>query len=526
MKMKRFSLLPFVAFAAVACSMAPDYKRPELRDVVSETYAGIAATASDETAVTRLGWTEFFADERLKELIRIGLEKNRDLRVAILSVEQVRAQYDIQWAELLPNLSGNAGFARSRTNEHFSVTGKPYTSNQFSLGVAASYEVDLWGRVRSLTDQALENFLRAAENERAARISLVAQIAQQYYTLALADESLALSEKSLATTKEYRDQIEQRYKTGVATELDYTSAEAQYQSLVSATEQLRETQKQAVNALALLVGETALPKLSSSALPIADANLLKPLAAGIPSKVLTLRPDVLAAERALRAANANIGAARAAFFPSISLTASAGLASTELNDLFKGSARQWSFAPTLNVPIFDYFNGRLSAQLDVAELQKEIEIANYEKAIQSAFREVADQLVVRESLDKRVAAEEAMLAAQERRCELTASNYKHGRSLYLEVLLAQNDLFAARQSVVQARFAKISSMISLYKALGGGWSEKSVPAGEKVAPAKSVPAASATVSEERCAEEDATEALIPTSCSIMAARSLYDDDEE
>lgn len=552
--LKKLSLLPFLAFAAAACTMAPEYERPDVRDVVAETYAGIAATTPDETAVTRLGWTEFFADERLKALIKSGLEKNRDLRVAILSVEQVRAQYDIQWADLLPNVAGSAAFSRSRTNEYLSLSGRAMTTNQFSLGVAASYEVDLWGRVRSLTDQAFERFLQAAENERAARISLVAQIAMQYYTLELANERLALSEQSLATTKEYRDQIKNRFETGVATELDYATAEAQYQSLVSATEQLRETQKQAVNALALLVGETALPQPDAPALPLASANLLKPLEAGIPSQVLVLRPDVLAAERALRAANANIGAARAAFFPSISLTGSAGLASTELDDLFTGAARTWSFVPSVNVPIFDYFNGRLGAQLDVAELQKEIEIANYEKAIQSAFREVADQLVVQDSIDKRVAADEAMLAARERRYELTAKNYELGKSLYLEVLLAQNDLFSAQQSLVQTRFAKIASMISLYKALGGGWSENTVPADAKTAPEKSEDAAPAQVAEapapvpaevpapetqdavedvpapveEPAEEEDdlASEPLIPTSCDVMAARSLYDDEEE
>lgn len=485
MKLKKLSILPFLAFAATSCTtMAPEYERPEVESLVSETYAGIAATAEDETAALRLGWTEFFADERLKALIKTGLEQNRDLRVAILNVEQVRAQYDIQWAELLPDVSGNGAWSRSRTNKYLSATGKAMTTNQFTLGVAASYEVDLWGRVRSLTDQALEKWLESAENERAARLSLVAQIAMQYYTLELANERLALSEKSLEITREYRDQIKERFSLGIATELDYTTAEAQYQSVVSSTEQLRETQKQAENALALLVGGTALPKIDVPARPLADANLLKPLDAGIPSEVLVLRPDVLAAERALRAANANIGAARAAFFPSISLTGSAGLASTDLDDLFTGSARTWSFSPSVNVPIFDYFNGRLEAQLDVAELQKEIEIANYEKAIQTAFREVADELVVQQSIARRVEAAELAEKAQQRRYDLTSENYKHGNELYINVLLAQNDLFSAQQTSVQTRFEKISSMISLYKALGGGWSEESVPAGEQVASAE------------------------------------------
>ncbi len=486
--MKYLSVLPFLAFASACTSMAPEYERPALDGIVAETYAGIAATAADETAATRLGWSEFFADERLKSLIRSGLEKNRDLRVAALTVEQVRAQYDIQWADLLPNVGGNAAWSRSRTNEYLSTTGKAMTTNAFTLGVAASYEVDLWGRVRSLTDQALERWLQAAENERAVRISLVAQIAMQYYTLELANERLALAEKSLETTKEYRDQIKERFDRGISTELDYTSAEAQYQTVVSSTEQLRETQKQAVNALALLVGETELPASDVPARPLADADLLKPLDAGIPSSVLVLRPDVLAAERALRAANANIGAARAAFFPTISLTGTAGLASTELDDLFKGAARTWSFSPSLSVPIFDYFNGRLEAQLDVAELQKKIEIANYEKAIQTAFREVADQLVIQDSIERRIAADEVAERAQKRRYDLTSENFKAGNALYIEVLLAQNDWFTAQQNSVQTRFAKVSSMISLYKALGGGWTEESVPAeGEKVA-ASSVPA--------------------------------------
>ena len=465
--MKYLSILPFLAAAVGCTTMAPEYERPDVQNLVTETYAGIAATEADETAVTRLGWTEFFADERLKALIRSGLEKNRDLRVAILTVEQVRAQYDIQWAELLPDVYGDGSFSRS---------------NAFSLGVDAAYEVDLWGRVRSLTDQALEQWLQAAENERAVRLALVAEIAMQYYTLELAEERLAIAENSLETVKKYRDMVKERYDVGTSTELDYTSAEAQYQTVFSSTAQLREARDQAVNALALLVGETALPQIDAPALPLSESNLLKPIAAGIPSKALVLRPDVLAAERALRAANANIGAARAAFFPTISLTGSAGLASTELDDLFTGSARTWSFVPSVRVPIFDYFNGRLEAQLDVAELQKEIEIANYEKAIQTAFREVADQLVVQESISRRLEADVLAERAQRRRYELTSENFTGGVGLYLDVLLAQNDWFSAQQTIVQTRFAKISSMISLYKALGGGWTETTVPAEDQQTP--------------------------------------------
>lgn len=480
--MKYLSILPFLAAAAGCTTMAPEYERPDVQNLVTETYAGIAATEADETAVTRLGWTEFFADERLKALIRSGLEKNRDLRVAILTVEQVRAQYDIQWAELLPDVYGDGSFSRSRTNKYLSQTGRAMTTNAFSLGVDAAYEVDLWGRVRSLTDQALEQWLQAAENERAIRLALVAEIAMQYYTLELAEERLAIAENSLETVKKYRDMVKERYDVGTSTELDYTSAEAQYQTVFSSTAQLREARDQAVNALALLVGETALPQIDAPALPLSESNLLKPIAAGIPSKALVLRPDVLAAERALRAANANIGAARAAFFPTISLTGSAGLASTELDDLFTGSARTWSFVPSVRVPIFDYFNGRLEAQLDVAELQKEIEIANYEKAIQTAFREVADQLVVQESISRRLEADVLAERAQRRRYELTSENFKGGVGVYLDVLLAQNDWFSSQQTIVQTRFAKISSMISLYKALGGGWSETTVPAEEQQTP--------------------------------------------
>lgn len=507
--LKTVSLLPFLALVPACVSMAPDYERPEVDTLVAETYAGIEATTPDETAVSRLGWSEFFADERLKALIRSGLEKNRDLRVAILTVEQLRAQYDIQWADLLPNVSADASWTRSRTNKYLSLTGQAYTANTFQVGAAAAYEIDLWGRVRSLTDQALEKWLAAAENERAVRISLVAQIATQYYTLQLADERLAISEKSLETTKKWLDLMESRFKAGTVTEIDYMSAKAQYQSIVSSTEQLRETQKQAVNALALLCGETALPQIDAPALPIADANLLKPLDAGIPSYVLVLRPDVLSAERALRAANANIGAARAAFFPSISLTASAGLASTELDDLFTGAARTWSFSPSVNVPIFDYFNGRLEAQLDVAELQKEIEIANYEKAIQTAFREVADELVVQEHINRRLESDEAALQAQARRYELTATNYQDGDGVldYTDVLLAQNDYFSAQQTIVQTRFTKIVSMISLYKALGGGWTEESVPEGEQVAPEKGAKTENAETPETVPAEAETPETV-------------------
>lgn len=482
---KYLSVLPFLAVATACTTMAPDYVRPDVNDIVAETYAGIAATTPDETAVARLGWSEFFADERLKAFIKSGLEKNRDLRVAILTVEQVRARYDVQWAEMLPNIAGSGSFTRSRTNEYLSMTGKAMTTNNFQLGVSAAYEVDLWGRVRSMTDQALEQWLSAAENERSVRLSLVAEIALQYYTIQLANERLSLSEKSLLTTQVWYNLMKDLFEKGTITEIDLASAEAQYQAMISSTEQLRENKKQAENALALLCGETELPNLRNvPALPIESANLLKPLDAGIPSFVLVLRPDVLAAERTLRAANANIGAARAAFFPSISLTGTAGVASVELDDLFTGAARTWSFVPSVNVPIFDYFTGSLEAQLDVAELQKEIEIANYEKAIQTAFREVADELVIQKSIDRRIAASEAALKAQARRYELTSANYRGGDGVvgYTDVLLAQNDLFSAQQTLVQTRFAKIASMISLYKALGGGWSEQSIPEGNQVAP--------------------------------------------
>ena len=532
---KYLSVLPFLAVATACTTMAPDYVRPDVNNFVAETYAGIAPTTEDGSAVTRLGWSEFFADERLKALIKTGLEKNRDLRVAILTVEQLRASYDIQWSELLPSVSGSGSFTRSRTNEYLSPYGAAYTSNAFQLGVSASYEVDLWGRVRSMTDQALEQWLSAAENERAVRLSLVSEIALQYYTLRLADERLALSEKSLLTTLAWYNIMKDLFAKGSITEIDLASAEAQYHSTVASTEQLRESRKEAENALALLCGETALPKLDNiPALPLASSNLLKPLEAGIPSEVLVLRPDVLSAERALRAANANIGAARAAFYPSISLTGTAGVSSVELDDLFTGAARTWSFVPSVNVPIFDYFNGKLEAQLDVAKLEKEIEIANYEKAIQNAFREVADELAVQKHIDRRIKADEAALKAQARRYELTSANYRGGDGVisYTDVLLAQNDVFSAQQTLVQARFAKIASMISLYKALGGGWSEESVPAGEKVAPvaAEKVPAkeAPATVAEEEEAfEQPPLDDLIPTSCEVMAAQSAaYDEDEE
>lgn len=524
--LKYISVLPFLVAATACTTMAPDYVRPNVDDIVAETYAGIAAATEDEYAVSRLGWSEFFADERLKALIKIGLENNRDLRVAMLSVEQVRARYDIQWTELLPDVSGSGSFTRSRTNKYLSPSGAAYTSNTWQVGVAAAYEVDLWGRVRSMTDQALEQWLSSQENARAVRLSLVSGIALQYYTLQLANERLSLSQKSLVTTQVWYNIMKDRFAKGAITEIDLASAEAQYQSMVSSTEQLRETQKQARNALALLIGGTELPKLDGvAALPIASSNLLKPLDAGIPSEVLVLRPDVLAAEHTLRAANANIGAVRAAFYPSISLTATGGLASVELDDLFTGSARTWSFVPSVNVPIFDYFNGRLEAQENVAELQKKIEIANYEKAIQTAFREVADELVVQESIDKRIAASEAALQAQLRRYRLTSANYRGGDGVlsYTDVLLAQNDLFSAEQTLVQTRFAKIASMISLYKALGGGWTENDEAAPE----AENVAEPVSETADEEPFEQPNWDGLIPTSCEVMAEQSAaYDEDEE
>jgi len=455
------ALFPRIAPLAVAawlagCSMMPAYERPPAPVPGDWPYAA-AATG---TAAAELDWQAFFADARLRQLIGIALRNNRDLRVAVLNIEQARAQYDIRRADRFPTV--NAAASGSRTPASDGGTNKTYTAG---LAVTA-WEIDLFGRVASLGEAALAQYLGTEEGRKAAQVSLVASVASTWLALVADDELLALTRQTLATREESLRLTRLRFENGAASELDFRQSQSLFEGARVALAQQQRQRAQDLNALALLLGEPVPADLQT---PATMASLALPdLPAGTPSEVLARRPDVRQAEQQLIAANANIGAARAAFFPRISLTAGVGTASGQLSDLFQGGSWGWTVAPQLLLPIFDA--GRNRAGLRSASVSRDIAVAQYEKAIQSAFREVADALAGRATLGDQLQAQANVAEAEAVRFRLSELRYNNGVSSYLDLLDAQRSLFAARQALIQTRLAQLQNQVLLYRALGGGWS--------------------------------------------------------
>jgi multidrug efflux system outer membrane protein len=341
------------------------------------------------------------------------------------------------------------------------------TSDQWSASLGATaYEVDLFGRVRSLNRQALEKYFATVEGKRSAQVSLVAELATEYFTLRQAEEQIALAKQTLATVQDSYALNQATFEAGASSELDLRTAEGQVQTAKINLLAYERDREQAENELALLIGQP-MPANLPAARPFDETNLLAEIPAGLPSELLQQRPDILEAEHTLKAANANIGAARAAFFPTLTLTASAGSTSAEFEKLFGGGTGVWSFAPQITLPIFT--GGQNLASLDAAHVSQRIEVQNYRKAIETAFREVADALVAHRSYTRQIAEESLLVTAQQRRFELSNLRYRQGEDSYLNVLSSQQDLYSARQDLLQARFRQLASQISLYKALGGGW---------------------------------------------------------
>jgi NodT family efflux transporter outer membrane factor (OMF) lipoprotein len=397
----------------------------------------------------------------LKQLIATALRNNRDLRVAVLNVEQARAQYDIRKADRLPTV--NATVAGSRM-----PTASGGTTSTYTAGLAVTaWEVDFFGRVASLSEAALSQYLATEEGRKAAQISLVASVATTWLSLVADEELLALTRQTLATREDSLRLTKLRFDNGAASELDFRQAQSLFEGARVAFAQQQRQRAQDLNAVALLVGEPVPADLQVAV--TTESIALPDLPAGTPSEVLVRRPDVRQAEQQLMAANANIGAARAAFFPRISLTAGVGTASSHLSDLFKGGSWGWTAAPQLLLPIFDA--GRNSAGLRSANVQRDIAVAQYEKAIQSAFREVADALAGRVTLSEQLQAQRNVVEAESVRFRLSELRYTNGVASYLDLLDAQRSLFAARQALIQTRLAQLQNQVLLYRALGGGWSE-------------------------------------------------------
>jgi multidrug efflux system outer membrane protein len=472
-RMNKF-LLP-IALAGVTlagCTLAPKYQRPAAP--VAQTWPQNSATENrpnQTNAVAGIGWRKFIRDPRLQQLIELSLTNNRDLRVAMLNVEQSRAQYRIERAALFPQIDATGSYARQRTPSYLLIPGEPATFSEYNLSLGTtSYELDLFGRIRSLKKQALENYFATKEARKSAQIALVAEVAVQYLAERELDEQLKMTRQTLAAVQNSYDLIKASYNVGNSSELDLRTAEAQVETAKANAASFEQQRDQAENALVLLVGEP-LPDDLPPPHSLNAQHLLTDLPPGLPSDLLQRRPDILEAEHELKAANANIGAARAAFFPSIKITAEAGTSSAQLAGLFAGGSGMWLFNPQITLPIFEA--GQNKANLDVAEISKLIEVANYEKTIQTAFREVADALVAKRFLDEQVADQTALVKAEQRRYDLADVRYRNGVDNYLTVLLAQQDLYSAQQNLIATQFARLSNLINLYQALGGGWQEYS-----------------------------------------------------
>jgi multidrug efflux system outer membrane protein len=449
-----------------ACSLQPVYERPAA-PVAGEFPAGAAYKAMPALGrpAVDIGWRDFLADPRLQRLVEIALKNNRDLRVATLNVAQVQAQYRIQRSASFPSVAGFAGESASRT------PGKaPEVARTYSTGVAAAWEIDFFGRLRSLNDAALEQYFATAYARQAAEILLVSQVADQYLTTLALDEQLAVTRQTLETAQASFKIVKLRFDTGTAPELTLQQAQSVVeQASANYAAQVR-ARAQAENGLVLLVGQPLLADLPPP-LPMGKQKILADIPAGLPSDLLERRPDVLQAEALLRSENADIGAARAAFFPRISLTGSLGSASPSLSGLFGTGSLAWASLPAIGVPIFQ--GGALEANLDAATIRKDIGVAQYEKAIQAAFREVADGLAARSTYDDQLAAQERYTATQQRSLELAEFRYRNGVDSYLNVLTAQTGLYGAEQALVTTRLQRMTNLVDLYRTLGGGWIERS-----------------------------------------------------
>jgi multidrug efflux system outer membrane protein len=471
--MSRFSLTPLALAALLSgCSLMPTYQQPAAP--VPAAFAGDTG-GSTSSAVADLGWRDVFTDPALRRVIELSLANNRDLRVAVLNIEKARAQYGVQNAALFPTVNASGSGSGSRTPADLSSTGKAAVSHQYSatLGFSA-YELDLFGRVRSLNAQALEQFLATADARRSSQISLIAEVATSYLTLAADQDRLKLARSTLASQNDSYRLNQRSYELGVTSALTLRQAQTSVDSARVDVERYTAQVAQDRNALVLLVGADVPAELLPQTLPDASRATSSPLASiapGLPSDLLQRRPDILQAERTLKAANANIGAARAAFYPSISLTASAGSSSSSLSGLFKGGSGSWSFVPQISLPIFDA--GANQANLDIATVSRDINVAQYEKAIQTAFQEVSDALAQRSTLGRQLEAQQSLVDATADSLQLSDARFKRGVDSYLGVLDAQRSLYTAQQNLIGTQLSRLTNLVTFYKVLGGGWQAES-----------------------------------------------------
>lgn len=458
-------LLLALAMTLGGCSLIPAYQRPAM-PVPAQFPQGGAYAAPVAGSGAQVNWQRFFKDPALHQLIDLAIRHNRDLRKAVLNVDAYRAQYRIQGAALLPEIGVDASAGRSRTPADLSSTGQQLTTGNNSLQVGlTSYELDLWGRVRSLDKSALETYLASEQHQRTVQLALVANVAVAYLTWQTDQQLLGVTQSTLQNYRHNLALVQASSEAGTASDLDVRQARTLVDSARGQQQAYLRQVAQDVNALQLLVG-TQLP----AALPSAslDQQVLAPIPAGLPAASLLQRPDIQAAEHQLLAAHADIGAARAAFLPSITLTGSGGTASSHLSGLFDNGSASWSFVPQIHLPIFT--GGRLQASLDYANIQQDIGVATYEQAIQAAFREVADGLAALGTWDEQLRSQQDLLHTAEAYAQMAQQRYDEGVDSYLVLLDAQRQLLSARQQLLTDRLAQLTAQVQLYKALGGGWS--------------------------------------------------------
>ena len=454
------------AVLLAGCSMAPKYERPEAP--VPQYFPNNPAQIAGQPATAEIAWQDYFTDPRLVSLINTALENNRDLRVAVANIEAARAQFRITRSAQFPNLNLNAGGTRQRP----SLLGTGISESDYvNLGISA-WELDFFGRIQSLKEASLAQFLATEESRKAVQISLVASVASGWLAVIADEESLEITRQTLATREEGLKLTQLRFDNGVVSEIDLRLAESLAESARATYSQQQRLRMEDENALALLLGAPVPPE-SVKATGIGALDAVAPMSdvpAGLPSELLNQRPDIRSAEQQLMAANANIGAARANFFPRITLTAGYGTASNELSGLFESGSKAWSFAPALVLPIFDA--GANRSRLDSAWANRDIAVAQYEKSIQTAFREVADALAGRATLNDQLNALRKQAAAEEVRFNLSALRYRNGVANALDLQDAQRSLFTAQLAATQTRLTQLQNQVALYKALGGGWASR------------------------------------------------------
>jgi len=467
MRPSNFLFLAGIVVCTAGCTMSPKYKRPEA-PVSADWPTGPAyrepQTATGGPTASELGWREFFTDKHLQKIIEMALNNNRDLRLAALNVERARALYGVQRAELFPTVNATGAGSKQRASSDLTVPGQSRTTERYSVNLGVtSWEIDFFGRIRSLKEQALQEYLATEQARRSARIALISEVARVYLILAADRGKLKLARSTLRMQQEAYRLIRRQYKVGLANKLDLYRAQTQVDAARGDVSRFVQLTAQDQNALNLLAGSQVPEELLPPDLASVDPP--KDVSPGLPSDVLLRRPDIMAAEHRLKGAYAFIGAARAAFFPRISLTGALGTASDELSGLFRSGTSTWNFAPQVTMPIFD---ARIWAAYRLSKAHRKIVLTQYEKAIQTAFREVADALAARGTVDRQLTAQQSLVDALTETHRLATSRYENGIDSYLGVLDAQRSLYAAQQGLLSLQFAKMASRVQLYAVLGGG----------------------------------------------------------